>query len=49
LHYGRDAIVGVALFLTYLAEKKCKVSELRASYPQYFMSKNKIYKLMILQ
>ncbi len=42
LHYGRDAIVGVALFLTYLAEKKCKVSELRASYPQYFMSKNKI-------
>lgn len=42
LHYGRDAMVGVALFLTYLAEKKCKVSELRASYPQYFMSKNKI-------
>lgn len=42
LHYGRDSLVGVALFLTYLAEKKMKVSELRASYPQYFMSKNKI-------
>ncbi len=42
LHYGRDAIVGVALFLTYLANKKCKVSELRASYPQYVIVKNKI-------
>ncbi|HEU4496978.1 MAG TPA: phosphoglucosamine mutase [Flavobacterium sp.] len=41
-HYGRDSIVGVALFLTHLANKKMKVSELRASYPQYFMSKNKI-------
>lgn len=41
-HYGRDSIVGVALFLTHLAHKKMKVSELRASYPQYFMSKNKI-------
>ncbi len=42
LHYGRDSIVGIALFLTHLAEKKVKVSELRDSYPAYFMSKNKI-------
>lgn len=42
LHYGRDALVGIALFLTYLAEKDISVAELRASYPQYFMSKNKI-------
>ena len=42
LHYGRDSLVGVALFLTHLAEKKIKISELRASYPQYYMSKNKI-------
>lgn len=42
LHYGRDALVGVALFLTYLAKEGKSVSELRASYPQYFMSKNKI-------
>lgn len=41
-HYGRDSIVGVALFLTHLAHKKMKVSELRATYSQYFMSKNKI-------
>ena len=41
-HYGRDALVGVALFLTHLAKKKIKVSELRASYPAYFMSKKKI-------
>ena len=41
-HYGRDSLVGVALFLTHLAEKKCSVSELRNSYPSYFMSKNKI-------
>lgn len=41
-HYGRDSLVGVALFLTYLAEKKMSVSALRASYPQYYMSKNKI-------
>ena len=41
-HYGRDALVGVALFLSLLAEKKMKVSELRASYPNYFMSKKKI-------
>lgn len=42
LHYGRDALVGIALFLSHLAEKKMKVSELRASYPAYFMSKKKI-------
>ncbi|MFD1061670.1 phosphoglucosamine mutase [Winogradskyella litorisediminis] len=41
-HYGRDALVGVALFLSLLAEKKMAVSELRASYPNYFMSKKKI-------
>lgn len=41
-HYGRDALVGIALFLSLLAEKKQKVSELRASYPSYFMSKKKI-------
>jgi phosphomannomutase len=42
LHYGRDSLVGVALFLMLLAERKVKVSALRASYPSYFMSKNKI-------
>lgn len=42
LHYGRDALVGVALFLTYLAEKKIAVQQLRDSYPAYFMSKKKI-------
>jgi phosphomannomutase len=42
LHYGRDSLVGVALFLTHLANKKMSVSALRASYPTYFMSKNKI-------
>lgn len=42
LHYGRDALVGVALFLTHLAKSKKTVSELRAGYPAYFMSKNKI-------
>ena len=42
LHYGRDAMVGVALFLTNLAYKKMKVSELLATYPQYVMTKNKI-------
>lgn len=41
-HYGRDALAGIALFLTHLAKKKLKISELRATYPQYFMSKNKI-------
>lgn len=42
IHYGRDALVGVALFLTYLANQENTVAQLRASYPQYFMSKNKI-------
>lgn len=42
LHYGRDSLVGVALFLTHLANKKTSVSALRASYPEYYMSKNKI-------
>jgi len=42
LHYGRDALVGTALFLTYLAGRKMKMTELRATYPDYFISKNKI-------
>lgn len=42
IHYGRDALVGVALFLTHLAKQDVDVASLRASYPQYFMSKNKI-------
>lgn len=42
LHYGRDSLVGVALFLSHLAEQKMTVSALRASYPSYFMSKQKI-------
>lgn len=42
LHYGRDSLVGVALFLTHLANLDMTVAELRASYPQYYMSKNKI-------
>ncbi|MDD4729014.1 MAG: phosphoglucosamine mutase [Dysgonamonadaceae bacterium] len=41
-HYGRDALVGIALFLTQLAKSNMKVSELRATYPSYFMSKQKI-------
>ena len=41
-HYGRDALVGIALFLTHLAKKKMKTSELRASYPPYFISKQKV-------
>lgn len=41
-HYGRDALVGIALFLTHLAKKGQTVSVLRASYPSYFISKNKI-------
>ena len=41
-HYGRDALVGIALFLTQLAKEKKTVSELRKTYPNYFMSKNKI-------
>ena len=42
LHYGRDALVGVALFLSLLAEREGSVQQLRESYPAYFMSKNKI-------
>ena len=41
-HYGRDALVGIALFLTYLAKKGCTVSELRKTYPPYFIAKNRI-------
>jgi phosphomannomutase len=42
LHYGRDSLVGIALFLSHLAHKKMKLSELRDSYPAYTISKNKI-------
>ena len=42
LHYGRDALAGIALFLTHLAKSGKTVSALRASYPNYFISKNKI-------
>jgi phosphomannomutase len=42
IHYGRDALVGIALFLTLLAKSKMKCSELRATYPNYEISKNKI-------
>jgi phosphomannomutase len=42
LHYGRDALVGVALFLSYLAERKEKVSVLKQHFPAYYVSKNKI-------
>lgn len=42
LHYGRDALVGIALFLTHLAKSGLTASRLRASYPGYFISKNKI-------
>jgi len=42
LHYGRDALVGIALFLTQLAEKNLSCLSLRNSYPNYFISKNKI-------
>lgn len=42
LHYGRDALVGVALFLTYLVERGLTMTELRATYPAYYASKNKI-------
>ena len=41
-HYGRDALAGIALFLTHLAKSGKRISALRATYPQYFMSKNKI-------
>jgi phosphomannomutase len=42
LHYGRDALVGVALFLSHLASEEVTMSELKGRYPGYFMSKNKI-------
>jgi phosphomannomutase len=42
LHYGRDALIGIALFLTHLAHEKKTVKQLRNSYPDYFISKNKI-------
>ena len=42
LHYGRDALIGIALFLTHLAKEKKSVKKLRNTYPDYFMSKNKI-------
>lgn len=41
-HYGRDALVGIALFLSHLAHESKKVSELRATYPNYFIAKNRI-------
>ena len=41
-HYGRDALIGIALFLTHLAKSNMKASALRKSYPSYFISKNKI-------
>lgn len=41
-HYGRDALVGIALFLTHLAKEKKSVSELRATYPEYYIAKQKI-------
>ncbi len=42
LHYGRDSLVGIALFLSFLAEEKCSVSDLRKRYTSYFMAKKKI-------
>ncbi|MBO4268564.1 MAG: phosphoglucosamine mutase [Bacteroidaceae bacterium] len=42
LHYGRDALVGIALFLSHLAHENMKVSELRATYPRYYIAKNRI-------
>ncbi len=42
LHYGRDSLIGIALFLTHLAKSDKTCSELRATYPNYFISKNKI-------
>lgn len=42
LHYGRDALVGIALFLTYMAKTKKSCSEIRSTYPEYYISKNKI-------
>ena len=42
LHYGRDALVGVALFLGLLVKKECKISDLKNDYPEYFMKKLKV-------
>lgn len=42
LHYGRDSLVGIALFLTYMAKSKKSCSEIRSTYPEYYISKNKI-------
>jgi phosphomannomutase len=42
LHYGRDALIGIALFLSFLAESSRTVKQLRSTYPDYFISKNKI-------
>jgi phosphomannomutase len=42
LHYGRDALIGIALFLTFMAKEGKSVKQIRNSYPDYFMSKNKI-------
>ena len=42
LHYGRDALIGIALFLTHLAKSEKSIKQLRNTYPDYFMSKNKI-------
>jgi phosphomannomutase len=42
MHYGRDALTGAALFLTFLASQECTVSELRKRYPEYIISKNKV-------
>lgn len=42
LHYGRDSLIGIALFLTYMAKSKKSCSEIRSTYPEYYISKNKI-------
>jgi phosphomannomutase len=41
-HYGRDALIGIALFLSHLAKSKSKISEMKKGYPEYFVSKNKV-------
>lgn len=41
-HYGRDALIGIALFLSHLAKSKLKISEMKKGYPEYFVSKNKV-------
>ena len=42
LHYGRDALAGIGLFLTFLARENCSMTELKSRYPQYYMSKKKL-------